>query len=203
MGFNSGFKGLMSVPSRSSSSGDISRARCTKRNQGKRRTWNRTSGKKWQQFLPACCNEWCRTSERLGGMCWQQGTLPHRHYIHLSCHGALVCRASGFLLWRLISKTTIMSWLRGYFVGTSIFIGTTMSLVAILLPLRVCQEQGVRKGTKDKGGFETEHHGRSGSNFSQHAATRDAELPETLEGMCWQQGAPPHRHYIHGSECCN
>jgi len=21
-----------------------------------------TSGKKWQQFLPTCCNEWCRTS---------------------------------------------------------------------------------------------------------------------------------------------
>jgi len=53
----------MSVPSRNtSSSGDISRARCTKRNQGQRWTWNRTSEKKWQQFLPPCCNEWCRTS---------------------------------------------------------------------------------------------------------------------------------------------
>jgi hypothetical protein len=31
--------------------------------------------------------------------------------------------------------------------------------------------------------FETEHQGRSGSNFSQHAATSDAELPETLGGM--------------------
>ena len=44
------------------------------------------------------------------------------------------------------------------------------------------QEQGVRKETKDNDGFEREHHGRSGSNFSQHAATRDAELPETLAG---------------------
>jgi len=51
-----------SVPSRNTfSSGDISRARCTKRKQGQRWTWNRTSGTKWQQFLPPCCNEWCRT----------------------------------------------------------------------------------------------------------------------------------------------
>ena len=58
-----------------------------------------------------------------------------------------------------------------------------MSLVAILLPLRILQEQGVRKETKDNGGFETEHQGRSGSTFSQYAATSDAELPEMLEGM--------------------
>jgi hypothetical protein len=31
-----------------------------------------------------------------------------------------------------------------------------VSLVAILLPLRISQEQGVRKETKDNGGFETE-----------------------------------------------
>jgi len=59
-----------------------------------------------------------------------------------------------------------------------------VSLVTILLPLRISQEQGVRKETKDNGGFETEHQGRSGSNFSQHAATSDAKLPETLGGMC-------------------
>jgi hypothetical protein len=59
-----------------------------------------------------------------------------------------------------------------------------VSLVAILLPLRISQEQGVRKETKDNGGFKTEHQGRSGSNFSQHAAGSDAELPETLGGMC-------------------
>jgi len=44
--------------------------------------------------------------------------------------------------------------------------GTTVSLVAILLPLRISQEQGARKENKDNGGFETEHQGRSGSNFS-------------------------------------
>jgi hypothetical protein len=58
-----------------------------------------------------------------------------------------------------------------------------VSLVAVLLPLRTSQEQGVRKETKENGGFETEHQGRSGSNFSQHAATSDAELPVTLAGM--------------------
>jgi hypothetical protein len=71
-----------------------------------------------------------------------------------------------------------------------------VSLVAILLPLRISQEQGVRKEAKDNGGFETEHQGRSGSNFSHHAATSDAELPETFGGICSQQGTPPHRHYI-------
>jgi len=59
-----------------------------------------------------------------------------------------------------------------------------LSLVAILLPLRISQEQGVRKESKDNGGLETEHQGRSGRNFSQHAATSEAELPETLAGMC-------------------
>jgi len=59
-----------------------------------------------------------------------------------------------------------------------------VSLVAILLPLGISQEQGVRKETKDNGGFETEHQGGSGSSFSQHAATTDAELPEMLGGMC-------------------
>jgi hypothetical protein len=43
-------------------------------------------------------------------------------------------------------------------------------LVAVVLHLRISQEQVVRKETKDNGGFNTEHKGRSGSNFSQHAA---------------------------------
>jgi hypothetical protein len=59
-----------------------------------------------------------------------------------------------------------------------------VSLVAILLPQRISQELGVRKETKENGGFGTEHQGRSGRNFSQHPSTSDAELPETLEGMC-------------------
>jgi hypothetical protein len=59
-----------------------------------------------------------------------------------------------------------------------------MSLVEILLPLRISQEQGVRKKTKNNGGFEIEHQGRSGSNFSHHAAKSDAKLPETLAGVC-------------------
>ena len=59
-----------------------------------------------------------------------------------------------------------------------------VSLVAILLPPMTSQEQGVRKETKDDGGFEAEHQGRSGSNFSQHAAMSEAELPQKLGGMC-------------------
>jgi len=59
-----------------------------------------------------------------------------------------------------------------------------VSLVSILLHLRISQEQGVPKETKENGVFETEHQGRSGSSFSQHAATSDVELPETLTGMC-------------------
>jgi hypothetical protein len=58
-----------------------------------------------------------------------------------------------------------------------------VSLVAILLSLRISQEQSVPKETKDNPELETEHQGRGGSNFSHHAASSDAELPETLGGM--------------------
>ena len=58
-----------------------------------------------------------------------------------------------------------------------------VSLVAILLPLGISQEQGVRKETKNNGGLETEHQERCGSNFSHHAVTSDAGLPETIAGM--------------------
>jgi hypothetical protein len=57
-------------------------------------------------------------------------------------------------------------------------------LVAILLPVRISQEQGVRKETRNNGGFEAEHQVRSGNSFFQHAATSDAELSETLGEMC-------------------
>jgi hypothetical protein len=59
-----------------------------------------------------------------------------------------------------------------------------VSLVSILLSLRISQEQGVRKQTKDNGGFETEHQRRSGSNFSQHDVKSDAEFPDMLGEMC-------------------
>jgi hypothetical protein len=36
------------------------------------------------------------------------------------------------------------------------------------------------KVTKDKGGLERQHQGRSGSSFSHHAATSDAELSEMI-----------------------
>jgi hypothetical protein len=53
-----------------------------------------------------------------------------------------------------------------------------------LLRLGISQAQGVQKETKDNSGLETEHQGRSGSKFSHHAATSDAELPEMLAGTC-------------------
>jgi len=74
--------------------------------------------------------------------------------------------------------------------------------VAILLPLRISQEQGVRKESNDNGGLETEHQGRSGSNFSQHAATSDAELPETLGVNVLTRDATSQTLYTE-SECCN
>jgi hypothetical protein len=65
-----------------------------------------------------------------------------------------------------------------------------------LLTLGIAKQQVVGKETKDNSGLETEHQRRSGSNFSHHPATSDAEFPETLVGMCGQQGIPPDRHYI-------
>ena len=50
--------------------------------------------------------------------------------------------------------------------------------------LGISQEQGVRKETKDNGGLETEHQGRSSFGFSHHSVTNDAELPAKLAGMC-------------------
>jgi hypothetical protein len=58
-----------------------------------------------------------------------------------------------------------------------------VSLVTILHPLRISQEQDAQNETKDNRGFETEHQGRSGSSFSQHAAMCDAELQKRM-GEC-------------------
>jgi hypothetical protein len=71
----------------------------------------------------------------------------------------------------------------------------------ILLPLRISQEKGVRKETKGNGELETEHQGRSGSNFSHHAATSGAELPETL-AECVDRNATSQTLYS-GSKYCN
>jgi hypothetical protein len=76
-----------------------------------------------------------------------------------------------------------------------------VSIVAIFLPLRISQEKGVRKETKDNGGFETEHQGRSGSYVFQHAATSDAELPETLVGNVLTTRDATSQTLYSGSEC--
>ena len=94
----------------------------------------------------------------------------------------MVCWASGFCCGDVFQKQR--------FCRDSEDISPTLQclservfLVTILLPPRISQEQGERKETKDSGGFETEHEGRSGSNFSQHAGMSDAELQEHL-GEC-------------------
>ena len=75
-----------SVTSRNTSSSEnISRARCTKRNQGQRWIWNRTSGKKWLQFLPTCCNEWCRTSSNAWGNVLTRDTTSQTLYSGSEC----------------------------------------------------------------------------------------------------------------------
>jgi len=78
-----------------------------------------------------------------------------------------------------------------------------VSLVAILLALMISQEQGVRKESKDNGGFETEHQGRSGSIFFQHAAKSDAEFPETFGGNVLTTRDATSQTLYSGSECCN
>jgi hypothetical protein len=69
--------------------------------------------------------------------------------------------------------------------------------------VRIPQDQGVRKETKDNGGLETEHQGRNGSSFSQHAATSDAELPETFGGNVLTAKEATSQTLYSGSECCN
>jgi hypothetical protein len=98
-------------------------------------------------------------------------------------HGALGCRASGFCCGDVFKKQRFC--LDSEDISSALqYPLERVSLVAILLPLRISQEQDVRKETKENGGFETDQ-GRSGSNFSQHAAAwSDAELAETLGGMC-------------------
>jgi hypothetical protein len=96
-------------------------------------------------------------------------------------HGALVCRAWGFCCGDLFQKQRFC--LDSLDISSALqYSSERVSLVAILLPL-ISQEQGVRKETKDNGGFETEHQGRNGRNFSQNAAVSDAKLLETLGGM--------------------
>jgi hypothetical protein len=89
---------------------------------------------------------------------------------HFSCHGALVCKASGFCCGDVFQKQRFCPDSEDISSALQ-YSSERVSLVAILLLLRISQEQGVRKETKNNDGFETEHQGRSGSNFSQHAAT--------------------------------
>jgi hypothetical protein len=66
------------------------------------------------------------------------------------------------------------------------YLSERVFLVAILLSLSICQEQGVRKETKDNSELEKEQIVSGGSNFSKHAVTSDANFLETLVAMCSQ-----------------
>jgi len=78
-----------------------------------------------------------------------------------------------------------------------------VSVVAILLPLRISQEQGVRKETKNKGGLETEHQGWSGSNFSQHAVNKWCRTSRNAGGNVLATRDATSQTQYSGSECCN
>jgi hypothetical protein len=110
--------------------------------------------------------------------------LLERDSNHFSCHGTLVCIASGFSCGDDFQKQRFRRCDSVDISSTLQYSSERVSLVAVLLPLRISQEQSVRKETKGNDGLETQHEGRSGSNFSHHASASDAKLPETLAGMC-------------------
>jgi len=58
-----------------------------------------------------------------------------------------------------------------------------MSLVGIILHLEYLKIKVYEKKGRTTVDLKQNIRGRSGSSFSQHAATSDAELPETLAGM--------------------
>jgi len=100
----------------------------------------------------------------------------------------------GHSLWLHISKTTVPSlWLSGHFVGISIFIETTVSLVAILYCCgwETSDKQRLPQKRKRTG---SEPLLRTPENIERLRQAFVRSLP--LAGMCWQQVTPPHRHYI-------
>jgi hypothetical protein len=115
---------------------------------------------------------------------------------HLICHGTLICRSSGFYRGDVFQKQRFC--LDSEDISSALqYLAERVSLVAILLPLRISQEQGARKETGGNGGFETEHQVRSGSNFSPTCCNEWYRTSRNAwGGMFWQQGTPPHRHYI-------
>jgi len=66
---------------------------------------------------------------------------------YFSCHGALVCRASGFCCGGVFKKQRFCRCDSVDIPSALQYSSERVSLVAILLPLRISQEQGVRKET--------------------------------------------------------
>jgi len=122
--------------------------------------------------------------------------------LNFSCHGELVCRASGFCCGDVFKKQRFC--LDSEDISLALQYPTErVSLVAILLPLRISQEQGVRKETKDSGGFETEHQGRSGSNFSPTCWNEWYRTSRNAWGNVLTTRDATSQTLYSGSECCN
>jgi hypothetical protein len=114
--------------------------------------------------------------------------LFYRDSKHFSCHGALACKASGFCCGDVYQKQRLCL--------NSEDISSALQYSSERVSSENISKARCKKRNQGQRWIWTEHQGISGSNFSQHAATRDAQLPETLGIMCWQQETPPHRHYI-------
>ena len=98
----------------------------------------------------------------------------------------------GLSLWRRISKTILSLWLSGHFASTSIFIGTSVpSRNAVTLWVRNFRQTASAAERKSPG---REPSLRTAENIERLRQAFVRSPP--LAGMCWQQGTPPHRHYI-------
>jgi len=104
----------------------------------------------------------------------------------------MVCRASGFRCGDVFLKSVLALWLSGYFVGPSIFIGMTLSLVAKLYCCGLENFWETASATKRK------HPGREPLLRTPESIEWLLQVfvrSPPLAGMC-RQGTPPHRHSI-------
>ena len=77
-----------------------------------------------------------------------------------------------------------------------------VSLVAIFLPLRICQEQGVRKETKDNGGFETTS-GKKWQQFLPTCCNEQCRASRNAWGNVLTTRDATSQTLYSGSEYCN
>jgi len=100
----------------------------------------------------------------------------------------------GLSLCKRISKTTILSlWLSGYFVETSIFIGTTVSLAAVLYCCR-WETSGKQLLPQKENVREDSLHLELLRSSKDYVSLLSGAL--RLRECADKKGTPPHRHYI-------